>query len=777
MSNWLLWLIAIELLGLAGLPLAAFLFRALPDRGYGLSKPLGILLVTFLNFWLGSVAGLANQPVLLWLLAAAIFAGGIMLLRPAWPALRAERHTLLRTVAIEEVVFLGAFAIWTWVRLVNPDIFSTEKPMDYMLLQVSGMTHSFPPPDAWLSGHTVNYYYLGYAIFGMLGRLSGVDPRYGFNLANITVFALGCAGGYSLTYALTKSRAWGLAGAFALMVAGNLDGFVQFVAQIANGGPNGSGLNLWCSTRIIDGGCANYRTITEFPIFSVLWNDLHPHVMALPFAVLAVGLAVHAMVDGDALEKASLHWYARLALMAVILGALFPINSWDYPTYLVLALVALYIAIHRSGGISARIAAEVGAVLPVSLLLYLPYYLTVHNSKGIAFQHGNTPINDLIDVEGGLLIPLVAFAVWRAAHTMARVAEEPEAENHFPYGLLQDLPRGAGWWVAGIVVFCLVAFPARADLLLVLAIGLALYPLVARSFEEDGAVLMVLGLLAAGALLLLLSDFVYLPDNFNNGPNYRMNTVFKLYYQAWIILAIGAPAAVALLIRAASRAGRPVKIVAVTAATALGLALAVYPIEGVASQSPSMAASPGLDGLAYLKQADTADYQAIMYIRDHIPEDAVIAEADGSAVAGNPGFTCSAEYWTCPPPNTFSRISALTGRPTIISWPASHEALWQGAYGSDASSLAAQQLLARRETDVRSLYTTSDPAKAKAILQRYQVNYVYVGPLEQTTYVQVLHSPSTALAKFAQFLHPVFSVSGATLYQVPASLLSSGNHP
>ncbi|MGH2345991.1 MAG: hypothetical protein ACRDG4_12240, partial [Chloroflexota bacterium] len=85
-------------------------------------------------------------------------------------------------------------------------------------------------------------------------------------------------------------------------------------------------------------------------------------------------------------------------------------------------------------------------------------------------------------------------------------------------------------------------------------------------------------------------------------------------------------------------------------------------------------------------------------------------------------------------------------------------------------------LLAQREADVRTLYTTTDPAKAKVILQRYQVNYVYVGPLEQTTYVQVLGSPAAALTKFAQFLHPVFKVSGATLYQVPASILST-NQP
>ncbi|HVA88410.1 MAG TPA: DUF2298 domain-containing protein, partial [Chloroflexota bacterium] len=141
MGNWVLWLVTIELLGVAGLPFAAVLFRSLPDRGYGLSKPLGILLVGFLNFWLGSVGGFANQPALLWLLALGIFAAGGFMLLPDLPELLAKRRSLFTLVAIEEAVFLAAFAGWTWVRLTNPDIFSTEKPMDYMLLQVSGMTH------------------------------------------------------------------------------------------------------------------------------------------------------------------------------------------------------------------------------------------------------------------------------------------------------------------------------------------------------------------------------------------------------------------------------------------------------------------------------------------------------------------------------------------------------------------------------------------------------------------------------------------------------------
>src|SRR5579885_1864091 len=128
MTDVLLWLLAVEALGLAAFPLACYLFRAFPARGYGLTKPLGILLVAFVNWWLGSVAGAANYPVVLWLLAALLLGGGLLLFRARLASLPGDRFELGLTIAVEEALFLAAFAFWIYVRSRNPDIYATEKP-------------------------------------------------------------------------------------------------------------------------------------------------------------------------------------------------------------------------------------------------------------------------------------------------------------------------------------------------------------------------------------------------------------------------------------------------------------------------------------------------------------------------------------------------------------------------------------------------------------------------------------------------------------------------
>jgi uncharacterized membrane protein len=241
--------------------------------------------------------------------------------------------------------------------------------MDFMLLQVSGATHSFPPPDAWLSGHTVNYYYLGYAVFGMLGRMAGVDPRFGFNLSNVLIFALGCSGTFSLALALTKSSAWGFAGAFAVVLAGNLDTIPQVVAQLFTSGLSGEGFNLFCSTRIIDGPCGgDYHTITEFPIFSLLWNDMHPYLMATPFVLLALGLGIQAIKDPPTAWTSLEARYSWIACAAAALGILFGANSWDYPTYTAFVVLCIVLAASRQAVPPLRALLEAAAIVETSLI-------------------------------------------------------------------------------------------------------------------------------------------------------------------------------------------------------------------------------------------------------------------------------------------------------------------------------------------------------------------------------------------------------------------------
>src|SRR6185369_10192382 len=80
------------------------------------------------------------------------------------------------------------------------------------------------------------------------------------------------------------------------------------------------------------------ETINEFPMFSFLLADMHPHVMTLPTALLVIsfGLAVLTMPIGLLRSDRTLFFVTA----AVAIGALYFLNTWDYPTYLLLFVLA-----------------------------------------------------------------------------------------------------------------------------------------------------------------------------------------------------------------------------------------------------------------------------------------------------------------------------------------------------------------------------------------------------------------------------------------------------
>jgi YYY domain-containing protein len=254
-------------------------------------------------------------------------------------------------------------------------------------------------------------------------------------------------------------------------------------------------------------------------------------------------------------------------------------------------------------------------------------------------------------------------------------------------------------------------------------------------------------------------ELVFLRDYF--GPGFqRMNTVFKFYYQVWILLGLaaaygtlrvweilgarplpasargeGSPSPARLERGPGGEAVRPLArgifalVLVVLCASAL-----VYPLVAGYARADRFQRRPTLDGIAYWEQVLPGDLPAIRWLQQQVTGAPVILEAlppDRAAYS------------------EFNRVSAFTGLPTVIGW-GQHERLWRGQPLYDE--------IARRQQDVEQAYRTPQPQEAEAILQKYNVQLVYVGPLERQTY-------GAGVEKFAQFMDPVFQSESATVYR------------
>lgn len=801
MIAFLSWYLVFLLLGWVAFPLAFRFMPSLPQRGYALSKALGLLVWAFLFWGLASLHILQNDgggvllSVFIFVLIGALAGRGKFREMLAWVRENS------RLVITSEALFLILFAFWTVVRAAAPEAAGTEKPMELAFINAILHSPQFPPHDPWLSGYAISYYYFGYVMVALLSRLTGVAGEVGFNLALAAWFGLAASASYAILYDLLALRVkqssprsrkavyWALLAPLFVLFFSNADGLLEvlhargvFWRETATGEwssgfwswldiqelkdpPSGplsftpnrpGGIWWWRASRVLtdyDLTGAPREIIDEFPAFSFVLGDLHPHVLAMPFGLLVVGLALNLYLRSQRLKEPLVPasaWIMRLDfwLAVLALGSLAFLNTWDFPIYIALYAAAFLTArIQGSGWGWARIREGlylVGLLSIFGVIVYAPFY------AGFASQAGGILPSLSFFTRGAHF--WVMFATLLVPILLWLVAELPGQDRR------RWLRRGLAW--SAIVLFGLwllsyllgwvyILMPQMAATLSGIQGGvssfMALLGSLARRLAMPGMWLSMLGMMTlalatflhnagfyrnpheagstpigdgdaiethssrifalllflVGAGLVLLPEFFYLRDQFG----WRMNTIFKFYFQAWILWGIVAGyATVVLLLKVESWKRQALKAFSYAAFICFVFIGILYVYFGVMTRTQAFRPQEWtLNGAAHIERYQPDDYQAILWLREAGP--GVVAEAVGGSYSD------------------YARVATLSGKPNVLGWPG-HESQWRGG----------AEEMGTREMDLELLYTVPDWETAQVIIDRYKIRYVYVGMMEQGSY-------------------------------------------
>jgi uncharacterized membrane protein len=307
----------------------------------------------------------------------------------------------------------------------------------------------------------------------------------------------------------------------------------------------------------------------------------------------------------------------------------------------------------------------------------------------------------------------------------------------------QVKPAGAAVYivVAGLVVF--VGLAARFPTSAVFFALAGTAALLLASKENSSEALFATVLVAVGALLVLGVDWGLIKDTFYGGDQQgalgRMNTIFKFYFQAWILFSVAVPFMLWWLAGALFRTANPAWRFAYFIPLALvALGAAKYPLGGyswISNNNRNAGIRPTLDGADWFKRRYPADWAAVEKLRRDVHGHPVIAEAVG------------AQY------THFARVASYTGLPTPLGW-GGHELQWRGSYPSDI------------ENDMNTFYSStafSNPAAAtdaRRLIEKYNITYVFVGELERRKYAH------DGLIKFNGPLEIFYQDRGTVIYKV-----------
>ncbi|NJN66175.1 MAG: tetratricopeptide repeat protein [Chloroflexaceae bacterium] len=830
------WAVALYGLTLLGLPLAVAVSAGpIPwhDAGVGWARLIGLLLVGY-AVWLPTSLGVWSYArwgvlggltvVLVTNLALVVRMGVGRFFAHLW---RCRRHILA-----SEVLFFAGFGLFAWLRALNPDlwhpVWGGEKPMEFGFLNAILRSPVMPPYSPFFSDGYVNYYYYGFYLVSLPIKATGIRPAVAFNLVLPTLFALTLVGGYQVVQHLTGRIRYGLVGALFLAGSGNLASAFEIgwsrglapvwsalfaplppspslLERLANLGPR---LGDWFvgPSRVIT---APSFTINEFPFWSFLYADLHPHLMALPIMLLAIALAYQLFLrkggapylfhhhlrppPGESRNFATL---ATLILTALTLGALAATNSWDFPTCALLVGGALAGAAWRvrqaqpsNGGqgrgslastrfrLARLVRAAVLAVLlaGAGLLLYLPFFTHYHAFvSGIGWVRDGTYLRDYLVLYGlflAVLLPVMGGAVWRFLSWFAN----PSPHRHPSCARLFLSWFGRLLLITGVVVLFWLAEPLTHPSPFLSISGLHFW--LAALIVTGGVLLLsrrvsppvwFVFFLATLALVLSLGiETVFIRDHLQGGEAYRMNTVFKFGMHIWTLLSLASAASLPLLLRGLHRLGRGVVLLAWasplprrqaiggTAAQTIGL-LALAPLVLIAAIFPLVGTPSRLATRFPVSTGPTLDGLAFLQDAEFTYDGvAVDLQPDAQGIAwlnehirGTP-IVAQSGLWFY---RTYGiRVAASTGLPTIVS--SLHE-----------SEQRDPEAVRQRDRDVETLFRTPNRTVALDILDTYRVNYLYVGSVERAFY------PAEGLRKFEQmvgmFLDVAYQQDGVTIYRV-----------
>lgn len=874
MISFILWYLVITMVGWGTFPLVFRLLPGLADRGYALSRSLGLLFWSYVFWILASLGFLNNNP------GGALLTFGVVLALSLYSLMSAKFEELigwlkenLSLVVAVEIVFMLGFASWALIRAHNPDIVATEKPMELAFLNAVIRSPTFPPHDPWLSGYTISYYYFGYVMVALLAQLTFTPSGIAFNLGISLIFGLSAVGAYGLVYNLLATRerrikksydpadskewmdqaievrenakskggasnqvVWLASfGPLFVLIISNLAGLLEvfhargFFWRLTEAGEWASRFWTWLDMKELSHAPAEPFTwmptrylwwwrasrvlsdydlvgtfkevIDEFPFFSYLLADLHPHVLAMPFVLVAMGLALNLFLGGF---SGKFRWlWLRLDLSsqgfwvaALILGGLAFLNTWDFPIYVALfasvygfiRLMEIFIE-KESGVTDIEVSIKenlspyflsiiffknfllMGFAIGLSgVILYLPFHLTFSSQAGGILPNLINPTRGahFWVMFGALLIPIFGYLFfhWKKTGAIKEITK----------GFFLTLLLISGLWVISLLMGQVIAnIPYLGDLylgsmgaagrkqelfseaifrriaqpggwatllvLITIPIGLVFHWIrkteqvfmiredmknpvsVVHEYDQQSQNhLFAFILILFGALVVLVPEFFFLRDHFGT----RMNTVFKFYYQGWLLWAIVAAFGVAYLITSLRGLIKILFISGIVLVLGAGL---VYPILSLWTKTNGFKTTHGLtlDGTAYLSRQSPDEVEAIEWLKQ--APLGVLVEAIGSSYS------------------IYGRASTHSGQPSVLNWPF-HQIQWRGS----------AEILGSRQADVEKIFTSNNWIEVDLLLRQYDVRYIFVGPLERNAY-------RVNDGKFERFLVKVFQNSSVTIYQ------------
>jgi uncharacterized membrane protein len=629
------------LLQIAIWPLVAFVVGAkLPDSGWSITRVVGWVIVGLIIWFLAHLGLPVNTTPVIYTLVLALAAASAYFITRQPQVISSHFKRSLPFIITAETLFFIGLLTLSLIRSFNPAILDLEKFMDAGFMITYTKSATLPAPDMWLAGETINYYSFGHFLGSVMSRFLAQPVTIAYNL--ILGVILGFALSLSFSLVLMLSTGVKKIATIPALIAGIVGAL--FV------GIGGNTHTIWFFLK--NGTWQGYwyadatrfieNTIHEFPSYSFVVSDLHAHVWGLPLVL--TGLTIFYLWLKSLVNLKSTNYYYYAGVVGLAMGIYFMTSAWDFMIYGLFLVVIGALFTLKIPALFPRflISALIAGI--VSVLTALPWLIHFDSiSEGIALATEQSPFWQLVVL-----------------------------------------------WTGHITVSGIATFYATKKL--------AGHKKIKQSIRS----LFVVALFITALLLLALPEVMYVKDIYTGHP--RANTMFKLTYQAFILMGLAGGYAF-YQVQTALKSSLLTRSLTGTVIGLILVSTLTFPYFSYRDYYGGLRDFKGLNGLAWLEAEAPDDYAALNWLNQNVSGQPHILEAWG-------------ESYT-----TFNRFSAFTGFPTVIGWRV-HEWLWRGGF----------DIPGQRSGEVDQIYRFPLSAESLTYLNQYQVEYIIVGQKERELY-------------------------------------------
>ena len=737
------WVMCLFCVALFLRPLLNLRVLKLFDGGFSISMGLGTGM-SFLAVWFFCAAGLTD-------FSTPVCIAGFLILTAIVNYMSFKNRTVFRWDKEEFARFLRGFALFMvlfsvafYVKGFKASLDSqTEQFMDYGFMQTMYRQKELAPYDMWFSGSRLNYYYLGQAMAVYLCRLSFVTPEFGYNLMLCTIFAAV----FMMTASLIGSVvsffnrevspvrylyrvAGALIGALLTICGGNghyliYGRFLPFIERITK---KEIVKDFWFpdSTAFI----GNFPEVDdkgkhEFPSYTMVLGDLHAHVcnmlFTIPLLTLLFDYAAASMIGADAgvrkaLDRADEKKTGILptrAKKSEFMHVLKEIKKESYDAELDREK-SKNKAEPVGEGAGGRSALQVralsfadfdkrelysGFIFLTALLLGLfsgvnywdfPIYFIIAGAVILFCDYKKYGISVrttlFVLLKGAVILIIESLIMLPFSLNFEKISSE-----------IGICDRHTALWQL-IVIWGFRIYGAGTLLVFIIL-------RIRKQKNVNSMELALIAMISCAVGLIIMPEIVYVKDIYGDAYQ-RYNTMFKLTYQAYILFGILIGIAIALLLSS----GRAARINAVLFIV-FGLFSATYITTSCRMWFGNVFDDDlrqGISAVDFMRRGDndySLEWGAIEYLNSLEDRHINIVEAGGTSYQPD------------------CKLSVFTGANTVIGWYV-HEWLWRND----------PDIVGTRTSEVRMFYEGGDLDYCRDFIDRYGVEYIYIGPREYNYY-------------------------------------------